>query len=54
MVLIDCIGMCLPAYVASDQISVTMESTRGVVNMHAVTPPPANNAPPLNNEKRTR
>jgi len=34
--------MCLPAYVASDQISVTMESTRGVVNMRAVTPAPAN------------
>ena len=43
--------MCLSAYVASDQTSVTTESTRGVVNMHAVTPPPAN-TPPLNNEKR--
>jgi hypothetical protein len=42
MVLIDCSGMCLSAYVASDQTSVTTESTRGVVNMHAVTPPPAN------------
>ena len=34
--------MCLPAYVASDQISVTTESTRGVESMHAVKPPPAN------------
>jgi hypothetical protein len=35
--------MCLSAYVASDQASVTTESMRGVVNMRAVTPPPANN-----------
>ena len=35
--------MCLSAYVASDQTSVTTKSTRGVVNMRAVTPPPANN-----------
>jgi hypothetical protein len=33
--------MCLPAYVASDQTRVTTESTRGVVNMRAVTPPRA-------------
>jgi hypothetical protein len=37
--------MCLSAYVASDQTSVTTESTRGVVNMRAVTLPPANYAP---------
>jgi poly(3-hydroxybutyrate) depolymerase len=44
--------MCLSAYVASDQTSVTTESTRGVVNMHAVTPPPVN-TPPLNKRKDT-
>jgi hypothetical protein len=44
--------MCLPAYVASDQTSVATESTRGVVNMHAVTPPPAN-TPAEQREKDT-
>jgi hypothetical protein len=38
--------MCLSAYVASDQTSVTVESKHGVVSMRAVTPPRTNNDTP--------